>query len=1537
MRLNRNGLSYGFSIALLAGLGLAAHATEAGLVTLSQFRTNGDFVVGSNSSRQFGAPTPQGDPFDITIAGIPNGATVQRAWINWSYMTNFPGESTENTITVNGNQVTAAFTDTGTVDLNWGFNYGVGYTADITNLITGNNTYRIGSAVDDPGTGGIGEGATILAVWTMAGAPLKAINVYNGYTSTSTSDCKPTLNFLDPYTGGAANFFVNALDGQSIFTDRFDINGIDSSALVGGAAGNAWQGKTGPGATDNMYDAFSGDIQGARLAVNSTSMNFQTIGFSNGYVLPGTNFTDDIGHTFSALSYTTTVPEPGTLAAWLLGCLLLGVIRIRRPRRSDRKALKTGAAITTGLLLGLCSSAFAGWSVPGNVLRLMKQAAVLQKLHPTSTQIEQTKKASPWTLDVRSLVEEAEKRGERPDFIEAYLHFYQPRAYPYANFDWGQYALANEVRDSLPPAKIPNHSSPNGDVSPTGNWEFLGPRNLDTPFRQYFGLRASSGRISGIAFVPNPRRNSLRANIAYASSAGGGVWRTTDGGANWSQISDSSAQWKSLQAGCVAVTNTNVLNPTSATDIVLVGTGDVRGIYRLYSIGLMRSPDGGTTWDAPRVFNNQPINSIVVDPDDPNKITLCTGGAAVALGSNGNAYPPSSRQDFQGEIWQSTDSGQNWTKVLAIKANWSKLAIGQKDKNGLRWYFAVGINAAGNAVIYRSLQRGQLNSWSALAGPGVNAGSPGVASIQVATSKGNSETVYIMSGQDRNIWQSEKGGNDGTWTSIIAGFPNSYAGGGNDNWGQASYDVSLETTQIPGGYRDVLVVGLISVAAGVRNDATGAWVWADIGQTGTGNSTPANPGGGSNAITHNDQHCCAVNPANPGTLLVGNDGGIYGLTFNWMTLPNPPTVAQLQAAFTFTSTQSATLGVTQFYYGAWHPTNPDVMLGGTQDNATPRSVGPAWAGGNPANLNLWNNCISGGDGNGCAIFMGNGAIQYSSRNAMNNLDRTDNSWTGRVAMPLPTGFANFVPPLFDDVLDNIYVAHTRIYRCPCAGGANPPPGFTGALSPILTAGGANAYVTTIHVALADTNRIYTGSSDGAVWMSQDQGATWVRIDRTAGGAALPNGSPPARWITSIASDPFNPNRIFIGYAGVAAPGGAAVTDHIYRCLDTTETDANRGFSNIDGGGNPLPPVPVNAITVITTPETQRTDTQGRLPNVDIPDNDPNGITDTMNMASTITSIMRVRVKLKISGTFNGDLQVKLTHGGQTAYLMNRVGRTAASNFGYPDDGVDIYLDDLPNAPNGDIHLYQAVTGGNLPAGVPLTGTWQPDGRTAAANVVLDTSPRTAFLSVFGGLAANGNWDLTVSDNAGGDLHHLDQWEVEVTGTTGVPLDIPSTLMVASDSGAFYTENAGGTPADWANATQPVGLPNVQCNDVKYVPGTGFVNVATFGRGMWRIPIGVSSIAGLAGSPYRRSAALGLPITFRVVLARPAPPGGATVAIASSNPAILPIANPQTIVVPAGAITATRNLVPVAPAVPTQVQLSATYGGETRKTSVIISP
>src|SRR5689334_12771437 len=64
-----------------------------------------------------------------------------------------------------------------------------------------------------------------------------------------------------------------------------------------------------------------------------------------------------------------------------------------------------------------------------------------------------------------------------------------------------------------------------------------------------------------------------------------------------------------------------------------------------------------------------------------------------------------------------------------------------------------------------------------------------------------------------------------------------------------------------------------------------------------------------------------------------------------------------------------------------------------------------------------------------------------------------------------------------------------------------------------------------------------------------------------------------------------------------------------------------------------------------------------------------------------------------------------------------------------------------------------------------------------------------------------------------------------------PQNPSKVFYVASDLGVFMTKDGGVT---WGDATSPLGLPNVQVNDLKFVPGTDYLAAATFGRGIWRI-------------------------------------------------------------------------------------------------------
>ncbi len=178
----------------------------------------------------------------------------------------------------------------------------------------------------------------------------------------------------------------------------------------------------------------------------------------------------------------------------------------------------------------------------------------------------------------------------------------------------------------------------------------------------------------------------------------------------------------------------------------------------------------------------------------------------------------------------------------------------------------------------------------------------------------------------------------------------------------------------------------------------------------------------------------------------------------------------------------------------------------------------------------------------------------------------------------------------------------------------------------------------------------------------------------------------------------------------------------------------------------LLPLAANAATTFT--ETWNVSTA-------IPDNDDAGYTNTRNLvAPDITEIESVTVALNFSGGWNGDLYVYLVHGTGFSVLLNRPGRDTGTPDGAATVGMSITLDDLATT---DIHTGIPMSGG------VVTGTWKPDGRTADPLVVVSSDPRSALLSSFDGLNANGNWTLFVADQSPGSVSTLQSWTLTVTG------------------------------------------------------------------------------------------------------------------------------------------------------------------------------
>jgi subtilisin-like proprotein convertase family protein len=163
-------------------------------------------------------------------------------------------------------------------------------------------------------------------------------------------------------------------------------------------------------------------------------------------------------------------------------------------------------------------------------------------------------------------------------------------------------------------------------------------------------------------------------------------------------------------------------------------------------------------------------------------------------------------------------------------------------------------------------------------------------------------------------------------------------------------------------------------------------------------------------------------------------------------------------------------------------------------------------------------------------------------------------------------------------------------------------------------------------------------------------------------------------------------------------------------------------------------------------------------NTAIPDANPVGITSATSFTGLDTSaIDGVLVTLNISGGYNGDLYGYLVlqsadNTTTTSILLNRVGRTDASGFGFSTSGMNVILS------SDQTQGYQNIHDVANPSG----GTYLADGRTVDPNGDFNGATSPAGLQTISGHNANGAWTLFLSDMAVGDQSTLASWNLTVS-------------------------------------------------------------------------------------------------------------------------------------------------------------------------------
>ena len=507
--------------------------------------------------------------------------------------------------------------------------------------------------------------------------------------------------------------------------------------------------------------------------------------------------------------------------------------------------------------------------------------------------------------------------------------------------------------------------------------------------------------------------------------------------------------------------------------IVYCGTGEGNAFW-WFGAGVLRSTDGGTTWSTLCTipFVGQGFFEIVVDRANTNHLIAATTAG----------------------VFVSTDGGVTWIQ-RRIGLTWS---VSMAAAGGP----AAEILAGSFNGVFRSTDSG--TTWTNVAlpeGPGL------FDRVAVSIAPSNPDVAYVWGAVGATVYFYRRSG--GTWSAQ----PRPADAFGSQAW----YDWYCAAA--PDRDNQVYCGGIESF----RGDFVGGvWTWINL----------SNKGASGQSI-HPDQHAIAFDTANPDTIYIGNDGGLFrspdrGIT--WIHCNNG-------------------LVISEFEYLAQNFGSSRWVIGGTQDNGTERWTGDA----------AWTH-VADGDGGDCAVNRTTPSTVFHTYYSMSPERSTTGgdfrSWSF-LPPPIVPGEGNLFYPPFEasanggDTVaiggDSLYVSRNNMSSWsripfPIAGRSSalyiPNPNtvyvgtttgeiyrttWTGSAWSALTALAtprSGAYVSDIHVDPANPNRLwatYLTRGGGRVFRSDNGGTSW--IDRSAGLPSLP--------VNAIEIDPWNSNRVWV--------------------------------------------------------------------------------------------------------------------------------------------------------------------------------------------------------------------------------------------------------------------------------------------------------------------------------------------------------------------------------------------------------------------------
>jgi photosystem II stability/assembly factor-like uncharacterized protein len=555
------------------------------------------------------------------------------------------------------------------------------------------------------------------------------------------------------------------------------------------------------------------------------------------------------------------------------------------------------------------------------------------------------------------------------------------------------------------------------------------------------------GRASTVCGDPRDPR------VFYFGAGGGGLWKTTDAGVTWENVTDGFLRTASVGAIAVAPSDSNV---------VYVGMGEcsIRGNVS-YGDGVYRSTDAGATWQHLGLADTQRIARVRVHPRDENLVY------AAALG---DIYGGSSARG----LYRSRDGGRTWDKILYKDENTGCIDL-DMDPNNPRILFAAmwqvrrtewSLTSGGpGSGLWKSMDGG--DTWTEITR---NAGLPAglIGRIGIAISPARPGRVWaLVEAEQGGLHRSDDGG--ATWTRV-------------------NEDRSLRTRHFY----------YTNIYADPQNADTMYAVNApfvksiDGGKTFTTLSTP-----------HGDHHDLWIDPKNPQRMILACDGG-GTVTFNggwsWSSIYNQPT-----AEFYHVTTD------TRFPYRIYGAQQDNTTICVPSRSHQPAITEREWypvGGGESAMIAVRPDnpdiAFAGSDGGG----QGGRLTRYDHRlHQLRDVSPWPERTAGMSAAEYTHRFQWTSPVLISPHDPNVlYMCGNRVFRSTNEGHSWEivSPDLTKAdpetLKPsggplTLDQTGVEVYATIFAFAESPVQKglLWAGSDDGLVHVSRDNGATWENV------------------------------------------------------------------------------------------------------------------------------------------------------------------------------------------------------------------------------------------------------------------------------------------------------------------------------------------------------------------------------------------------------------------------------------------------------------